>query len=309
MNVTSPPEEPLRPPCLEKGATVGLVAPAGIWQEEDFSRGIRLLSEAGYRVKIPRNLGRPEGYLAADDGHRSHLLQEVWRDPEVEAILAVRGGYGSLRILPDLDYGLFREYPKIFVGFSDISALHSAILRRSGLVTFHGPVLTTLTRSDRPSLEAFFTTLGRGMVPPVRGKRLEIIRDGTARGELVGGNLTTILHLLATPYEVEWRQKIVLLEDVGEAPYRIDRMLTHLKLAGRFDGIAGLILGTFTDCGDPEPIWSRAGELLGDTPIPIWANFPCGHGEENVLLPLGIEAVMDSSSGILSFPSPCCLPR
>jgi len=296
----------LCPFSLRKGDTIGLVAPAGPWDEEEFARGVRILDQYGFKVKIAHDLGAKESYLAGSDRHRLALFHAIWRDPEVQAVLAVRGGYGSLRILSAIDYQLIRHHPKIFIGFSDITALHCAILQHTGLVTFHGPMITTLAKHDRQSLLSFFDTITSGACRPIGTPSVEILKSGQAAGRLIGGNLTTAVHLLSTPFEVSWQDKIVFLEDVGEAPYRIDRMLTHLKMAGRFAGIRGLILGSFTNCGDQEMIWARVMELFSNENLPIWANFPIGHGKQNMIVPMGSEAVMDSSTGMLRFPAPCC---
>ncbi|MBU4260591.1 MAG: LD-carboxypeptidase [Proteobacteria bacterium] len=300
-------EQPARIPlALHRGDTIGLVAPAGPWDEEEFARGVQILDQYGFKVKIARDLATRQNYLAGPDRHRADIFHEIWRDPGVKAVLSVRGGYGSLRILAAIDYELIREQPKIFIGFSDITALHNAISQQTGLTTFHGPMVTTLAKIDKESLLSFFDTITSGTCRPISDPSVEILKSGQAAGRLSGGNLTTAIHLLATPYEVSWRDKIVFLEDVGEAPYRIDRMLTHLKMAGRFAGIRGLILGSFTNCGDEELIWTRAMELFADEEVPIWANFPIGHGKRNMIVPMGSDAVMDSSSRMLSFPAPCC---
>jgi muramoyltetrapeptide carboxypeptidase len=306
MQETAEQATSLFPLSLRKGDTIGLVAPAGPWDEDEFAPGVQILDQYGFKVKIARDLAAKDSYLAGSDQHRTTIFHEIWRDPEVRAVLAVRGGYGSLRILPAIDYNLIRNHPKIFIGFSEITALHCAIFQQTGLITFHGPMVTTLAKHDKESLLSFFETLTSGVCRPITTPSVEILKSGQAAGRLIGGNLTTAVHLLATPFEVSWRDKIVFLEDVGEAPYRIDRMLSHLKLAGRFAGIRGLILGSFTNCGDQEIIWSRVMELFSDESLPIWANFPIGHGKQNMIVPVGSEADMDSSTGTLSFPLPCC---
>jgi muramoyltetrapeptide carboxypeptidase len=290
----------LLPATLQRGDIIGLVGPAGPWQEETFRKGVQILSELGFQTTFPRNLLEQQGYLAGSDSHRHDTFTEIWRDPDVKAVMAVRGGYGSLRILNELDYNLIKEFPKIIVGFSDVTSLLSAITKETGLVTFHGPMLTTLKTSDRESVQNLFTTLCSPTPQALKPADLEILRPGTARGTLLGGNLTTLTHLVSTPYELPWHDAILFIEDIGEAPYRLDRMLTQLSLAGRFDSITGLILGTFVDCGDQEEIWSRVLELF-QKDIPIWANFPVGHGPRNITLPIGSSAKMDSSTGSLSF--------
>ena len=304
MKETASNISPLLPNALQRGDLIGLIGPAGPWQDEPFRKGIQVLSELGFQVTFPRNLLQEQGYLAGSDQHRYKTLSEMWRNPDVKGVIAVRGGYGSLRILPGIDYDLIREYPKILVGFSDITALLTAVYKKTGLITFHGPMIGTLNFSDRESIQNLFTTLSCENPNPIKPSGLEILKPGKARGTLLGGNLTTLNHLVSTPYEMSWQDSILFIEDVGEAPYRIDRMLTHLKLAGRFQSLSGLILGTFIDCGSQEEIWKRVLEIFQDSDFPIWANFPVGHGNQNMTLPIGASVDMDSSSGRLGFISP-----
>ena len=300
MNATC---KPILPAPLKKGDTIGIIAPAGpVRNEGDFAAGLKILTELGFKTRYQGDILRHNGYLAGTDQQRLDELHELWRDPEVKAILAVRGGYGCLRLLPDLDFDLIREQPKMLIGFSDLTVLLSAIQQKTGLITFHGPMLTTLPRSDRDSQERFFDLLTGRPRPESKIKGLEILKGGMARGRLLPGNLTSLVHLLGTPWEPQWRDAIVVLEDIGEAPYRIDRLLTHLRAAGRLEQIVGLVLGDFDQCGERETIWQRTLELLAHRPIPIWANFPCGHGSKNHILPVGAEAQLDSSAGRLVFP-------
>lgn len=302
MNATF---EPIFAAHLKKGDTIGIIAPAGpVRNEDDFAAGLKILTDLGFKTRYQNNILRHNSYLAGTDQERLTELHELWRDPEVKAIMAVRGGYGCLRLLPELDFALIRRQPKMLMGFSDLTTLLTAISRQTGLITFHGPMLTTLPRSDQDSREAFFNLLTGRATPKLKVKGLEILKSGQKSGRLLPGNLTSLVHLLGTPWEPEWRDAILVLEDIGEAPYRIDRMLTHLAAAGRLEQIAGLILGDFDQCGEVEPIWERAIELLTHRDIPIWANFPCGHGARNLSLPVGAEAQLDSSSGSMIFPQP-----
>lgn len=300
MNATP---KPILAAPLKKGDSVGIIAPAGpVRNESDFSTGLKILTEMGFKTKYRSDILRHHDYLAGTDPERLSELHELWRDPEIKAILAVRGGYGCLRLLPELDFSLIRQHPKMLIGFSDLTVLLTAVQQKTGLTTFHGPMLTTLPRSDRDSRKAFFNMLTGRAKPEIKTKGLEILRGGEARGRLLPGNLTTLVHLLGTPYEPDWRNAVVVLEDIGEAPYRIDRLLTHLGAAGRLEQIAGLILGDFDQCGEPETIWQRALDLLAHRSIPIWANFPCGHGSRNLIMPVGAEVQLDSSAGRLVFP-------
>ncbi len=303
MNETADTMPLLLPPALQRGDVIGLIGPSGPWQEETFRKGVQILSELGFQVTFAKNLLQQEGYLAGSDQHRHNMLTEVWRNPDVKAIMAVRGGYGSLRLLADLDYELIRSNPKILIGFSDVTALLSAVTKHTGLITFHGPMLSTLATSDRESVHHLFDTLCSQTDRPIKPAKIEILRPGLARGPLTGGNLTTLTHLVSTPYEMPWQNSIVFIEDIGEAPYRLDRMLTQLNLAGRLKNIRGLILGSFDNCGNQEEIWNRVLTLFQED-IPIWANFPVGHGARNMTLPIGAEATMDSSAGKLTFTGP-----
>jgi len=304
----------LLPPALKKGDTIGLVAPAGpVREQELFANGIRLLQEMGFQIKYNRDLiGLQEGYLAAGDRERADDFNRLWADEEVKALLCMRGGYGCLRMIEMLDMDLIRQRPKILIGYSDITVLLNVIAKETGLVTFHGPVLSTLANSDKHSVDTFFQTLTGRLASVIKPAGLEILVSGIATGTLRGGNLATLVHLIGTPYETSWDRTLLIIEDVGEPPYRVDRMLTQLKKAGRLDRLSGLILGTFT--ADPpvgdgtmdyESVWNRTLELVGKQNIPVWANFPVGHTPRNTILPIGIEAEMNSGTGALKFLGPC----
>jgi muramoyltetrapeptide carboxypeptidase len=295
------------PPRLQPGDTIGLVTPAGPVHDQDKVRaGTNILEEADFLVKLPVDLEKEE-YLAGSDEARARQLTEVWNDPEIKGILAMRGGYGAMRLLPYLDPAGFAKNPKILAGFSDITILLNEIQRRTGLVTYHTPVLTTLARSDAASRRSFLEMLtgpAKAIAPP----DLQILTGGSATGHLIGGNLASLSHLLGTPYEPIWRNGILFIEDVGEAPYQIDRMLTQLQASGRLGQLSGLILGTFSEGDEHEKewselIWARAQELTGGQ-IPLWGNFPVGHGQRNLTMPVGMTAIMDSEKRVLEFLNP-----
>ncbi|MFP3982360.1 MAG: LD-carboxypeptidase [Desulfurivibrionaceae bacterium] len=288
------------PPLPEKGDTFGIIAPAGPWKDEEFQKGISILEGHGFRVKLPAPLPAGQGYLAGSDRQRLKAFEQIWQDPEVKVVMPARGGYGSLRLLNLLDYRFIRANPKLLVGFSDVCCILQALYRYCGLLAFHGPMLTTLNKCNRTSLEFLFEQLS-GRVSRISPDRIKILKAGDATGILSGGNLTTLAHLTSTAYEISWQDKIIFLEDVGESPYRIDRLFTHLYMAGKFKGIRGLILGEFSNCGDEEDIWDLVLELFQKEDFPIWADFPVGHGLRNLTLPLGVEAGMDSARKELSF--------
>lgn len=304
MNATAKPL--IIPPPLKPGDTIGLVTPAGPVRDlVAFAFGKELLEERGFRVKVPNDLFNEQGFLAGSDQERASQFMSIWHDPEVKAVLAARGGYGCLRLLPLLDLEALAANPKILIGYSDLTVLLNEITRLTGLVTWHAPMLNSLQRCDATSLASFWRTLAGEGPRMVQPDQLQVLREGTGRGPLAGGNLTSLAHLLGTPHELNWRGTILFLEDTGEAPYRIDRLLTHLERAGCLRELGGLILGTFTDnSGEEEAwtssVWTRVLELAGGD-YPIWGNFPVGHGGRNISVPLGVMAEMDSTSGTLHF--------
>ena len=300
------------PSPVYKGDTIGLVAPAGsIINQDNLDRGINFLKDAGYKLKFHRDFRNTEGYLAGSDQERADEFNSIWSDPEVKAVVAARGGYGSLRMLDMLDLEHIQKNPKILIGFSDLTVLLSAILKNTGLLTFHGPVVTTLAGIDEDSRNSFLDTLSGNLSKCIKPDRLIIVQPGKAAGMLLGGNLTTLTHMLASPYEISWQGAILFIEDIGESPYRLDRLLTHLAKAQKLDDLSGLILGTFTEEDRTESpdlakcICDRVLELIGSRNIPIWADFPVGHGSRNLTLPLGARVEMDSATGTLNLLESC----
>jgi muramoyltetrapeptide carboxypeptidase len=300
------------PTAMQQGDTIGLVAPSGpIIHQDNLDKGIQILKDAGYKLKFYRDFGNTEGYLAGSDQERADEFNSIWSDPEVKAVIAARGGYGSLRMLDMLDLEHVQKNPKILIGFSDLTVLLTAIHKITGMVTFHGPVVTTLASIDQTSRKSFFDALSGNILPSISPDRLTIVQNGQADGILLGGNLTTLAHLLATPYDTSWQDVILFIEDIGESPYRLDRLLTHLAKAQKLDNLSGLIIGTFTETDTTESpdlakcICERILELVGDQDIPIWADFPVGHGSRNLTLPLGIRVQMDSTGRTLNLLDNC----
>ncbi|MBW6519832.1 MAG: LD-carboxypeptidase [Desulfoarculaceae bacterium] len=298
------------PAPLKPGAIIAIIAPAGqIHDHDDFYAGIKLLKEMGFEPRFPRELWPGTGYLADTDANRADELNRMWADSEVSALLAARGGYGCLRMAGQIDLEQLRNRPKMLIGFSDITVLHNSFCQQTSLISLHGPTLCSLAQSSKESLERFYQCLTGNWRAPLQMKGVEVLRgDEEARGRLIGGNLSTLLTLLGTPFEPEFKGRILFLEDVGEPPYRIDRMLTQLWLAGRLQKISGIILGDFSygqtmETNDRirhhESIWNRVLQLTSDTQIPVWGGFPIGHGPENMTLPHGAETVMDSRNSML----------
>lgn len=296
--------KPKRPPRLTPGDTIGIVAPAGPFDHTVFRQGLSTLKSMGFQTRVRDEIYGKTGYLAGSDAQRAQLVNRLFKDPEVQAIVCARGGFGCLRLLPLVDFDVIQTHPKIIVGFSDITALLIAITSRSGLVTFHGPMVTTLAAASemtRHTLSAAIASDTALEMTPANGI---VIQPGEAKGPVIGGNLTTVCHLLGTPFEVGFQGHILLLEDRGEAPYRIDRMLSQMKLAGCFEGMAGLVLGSFEDCGPLDGIYQIFQEHFQDIPIPILGGFDVGHGKQNLTLPLGLAATLDTDLQLLSFDEP-----
>jgi muramoyltetrapeptide carboxypeptidase len=296
------------PPRFALGDTVGLCAPASPPdQPEVVDETIARLSEFGFRIKAGKFLRQRDSYLAGTDEERAADLHALFADPEVKAIFALRGGYGSCRLLPLLDYELIRANPKPFIGYSDITAMHLAILAKSRLVTFHGSNASSAFQPEnRAIFSSMFLTEVAAAVPTggpqtlfsreTHGASLKTVTPGYASGRLLGGNFTCLLRLLGTPYAPDFRDSILFLEDTGEKAYRVDGMFTHLRLAGILPQIRGLVLGQFDhpDAAEQARIAAclqREGERLG---IPCVSGAPIGHFAGQIIVPQGALAELDA---------------
>jgi muramoyltetrapeptide carboxypeptidase len=280
----------MRPPRLKIGDTIGIAAPAGPFATDLFEQGMAILKDMGFKLHIPEAVFQREGFLAGSDEARAEVINTLFADPAIGGVLCARGGYGSTRVLPHLDWKAIRRHPKVFVGFSDITVLHCLFLARAGLVTFHGPMGTTLATATEASLAALQQALMTDTPVDLMPSGAAVLNHGEASGNVMGGNLTLLCHLAGTPYQPSFDGCLLFVEDITEAPYRIDRMLVQMTLAGCFEGVTGLILGQFTDCGNTEEIHDVFMRTFGPLGIPIVAGFPIGHGEENATLPIGMEA-------------------
>ncbi len=302
--MTTKKNKPIRPASIEAGDTIGIVAPASPFDKDLFDRGIQTLKSIGYQVHIPDDLFERNGYLAGTDKQRADLIHRCFSDPSLKALVCARGGYGSMRLLPLLDFSLIQNNPKIFIGLSDITAALSAIYSNTGLVVFHGPSVTTLSNASPKTRDAL-----QAAISPEQPYELEMqkgitIRSGAASGRVCGGNLNTLNHLLGTPYAPEFKDHLLFLEDRGEKPYRIDRMLTQMSQAGCFEHLSGLILGDFIDCGSQDEIIQIFTDTFAGASIPIVAGCEAGHGKQNLTIPFGLEATLDADDCKLSYHQP-----
>lgn len=297
----APLRPPTLPPPLQPGDTIGIAAPAGcVTDLAALDQGVDILREMGFTVTIPREVLVRDGYLAGNDHTRAEAFMKLWQDPEVKAVMAVRGGYGCLRLAGLLDPAAIRKNPKLFIGFSDITVLLSLFTARAGITAIHGPVAATLRDCDQESVTQLYRLLSGQPDGALRPAGLEILRPGKAAGRITGGNLATLTHLVGTPFEPDYEQALLLLEDCNEPAFRIDRMLTHLSASGRLAGIAGVILGDFNGGQDVDALATAKKRILELTrEIPVWAGFPIGHGRHNVPLPMGLPAEMDGADATL----------
>ena len=289
------------PMRLKPGDCIGIVAPAGPFEETDFFNGIRILENMGFRVSFQKGIFARSGYLAGSDVDRAAQVNAAFADSAVQAIVCARGGYGSMQILPYLNYEAIRQHPKLLMGFSDITALLCSLYQRSGLVSCHGPVVTTLKNAGSKTLESVFNVLTLGELPAIQVENGKTLSPGKASGSVICGNLTTLCHLTGTPFQPKLNGCILILEDRGEKPYRIDRMLTQMKLAGVFNGLFGLGIGTFENCGQADELYEIIARIFNPIHIPILAGFNIGHGPDNIAVPFGFEAVLDADHQLLTY--------
>lgn len=285
------------PPPLKPGDTVAIVAPASPFEPVLAWVGMGWLAKR-YRVLFDRGLFDRSGYLAGDDARRRGELVRALEDPSVKAIIAVRGGYGALRFTPSIDWSILAERPRWLVGFSDVTALHVEALR-AGVASIHGPHVTSLGRGDARARDAFVRALEQPFSPRVY-RDLSVISSGTSQGILFGGNLT-LLHACAAAGRLSIPEgAVLLLEDVTERPYRIDRMLASLVAGGHLARVSAVLLGDFTQC-DPGPDRVPVEHVLADhltrLGVPVVAGLPVGHGLRNDPVVLGLSARVDASSG------------
>ncbi len=291
----------IRPRGLKPGDTVGIVAPAGAFKKAELEYGIELLKKMGLSVRIPGGLYTRKKYLAGSDRHRADMINRYFSDASVGAIVCARGGFGSMRILDRLDFEAIRSNPKIFIGFSDITAILWALNMCCGMIGFHGPVLTSLKNADTVSVDRFRQALFSNAPVRVFPEAARVIQSGAASGRVLGGNLTTLCHLVGTGYHPGFAGCLVLLEDRGEPVYKIDRMLTQLEMAGCFRGVSGILLGSFESCGSEADVFEVVYDHFSERGVPILGGFPVGHGIRNVTIPLGGQATLDTERGCLVF--------
>lgn len=304
MNPSDPMEHVSRPRPLSPGDTIAVAAPASPFDRQKFDRGIAVLKSCGFQLRIPDEIYSADRYLAGTDIQRAGLINTMVADPDVKAVICARGGFGSMKLLPLIDWDQCRANPKIIVGFSDATALICALYERCALVTFHGPMVTSLADATDQSVEALVMAISSGRRIEIVAKRPAVVKSGRGCGPVIGGNLATLCHLVGTGFSPCFKSHILLLEERGEAAYRIDRMLTQMKMARCFDGVAGVVLGSFEGCGSMKQILDVVDRVFQHEDIPIVSGFDIGHGRDNLTVPIGLEAVLDADRHSLVFAEP-----
>ena len=281
------------PPPLSSGDRIGIAAPGGPIRSDALESGVSYLEARGFRPVLGKNLGRRHAYLAGTDRERLHDLDAFVADPKIRAIWCARGGYGSARIVADLDLEPLRRQPKALIGYSDITVLQSAVFRKLRLSTYYGPhvsELGDLSLFDESSLWKALSGTGKDLAWPLAAS--SILRAGVGEGPLLGGCLSLLVGLVGTPYEVPTDGAILFWEEVNEEPFRIDRMLGHLRLAGRLQKLRGMVVGRLVGCAakDPRndmPLRDILERHLAGTNYPVVIDFPAGHCPAKTTLPLG----------------------
>jgi muramoyltetrapeptide carboxypeptidase len=312
----------LKPPRLKEHGVIGIVAPASAPSSDvKIDKGIRYLEKLGYRVKLGAHAKEVHGYLAGRDEERASDLNAMFADKEVKAIIAVRGGYGTPRLLEHIDYRLVKQNPKILVGYSDLTALQLGLFSRTKLLTFSGPMLAVeMFEKMDPFTEEFFWRLMTsphpiGPVPNLDNKPLKVLlsppKQPRVTGRLLGGNLSMVRSIMGTMFQPDFRDHIFFFEEVGEEPYRIDRMLTQLRLAGILRSVKALLVGSLIDCVPADrakpslSVDEVLDELTSDLRIPILSGLAYGHLPRKLTMPVGLTARVNSRLGTLEFLEGC----
>ncbi len=291
-----------KPPFLQPGDTIIGISPSGAIKEVTAVEKAReIIRSQGYNIELDKHWNAHYGYLAGTDAQRREALLQALTNPNYKAIIAVRGGYGAARLLEEKDWEtIFTNYPKWLIGFSDITSLLWK-LARVQVSSIHGPVLASLAKEPEWSLKRLFSYLQGHPLPPLQGQGWG---NGQVKGWLLPANLTVATHILGTPLQPPLNDVILALEDVGEAPYSIDRMLTQWRLMGAFSGVRGIALGRFSGSNGSPNSWTVEEVLrdrLGDLGISIISDLPFGHDGVNAILPVGMEVILDGDRGSLEF--------
>ncbi|MGA2404831.1 MAG: LD-carboxypeptidase [Syntrophobacteraceae bacterium] len=283
---------------LGPGSRVALVAPASPFEADLYEKGAQTLRSAGYEVVPGKNIFKKDGYLAGTDVERLQDLTEAVLDPKIEAIICIRGGYGSGRLLPLIPFSSFRRNPKLFIGHSDITFLHLGLMSKAGWTTFLGPNLTSMSEAPERAESVLRVLSGEASYQWALDPG-QVLRPGAAEGRVLGGNLSCLAHLVGTPYMPDMTGALLLIEDCREALYRLDRMMNHLKLAGMLPLLGAILLGEFTGCAENNDISRMVMDHASGYDFPVVHGLPFGHGSRNEVIALGAPFVLDTNERLL----------
>ena len=283
---------------LGPGSSVALVAPASPFEADLYEKGVQILRNAGYEVVPGKNIFNKQSYLAGTDLERLQDLTEAVLDPKIEAIICIRGGYGSGRLLTQIPFSSFRSNPKLFIGHSDITFLHLGFMSKAGWTTFHGPNLTGMSEAPQKAQSVLSVLSGEASYEWKLDPE-QVLRPGASTGRVLGGNLSCLVHLLGTPYIPDMTGALLLIEDCGEALYRLDRMMNHLKLAGILPLLGAILLGEFTACAENDDVCRMVMDHVTEYDFPVVQGLPFGHGSRNEVIPFGAPFVLDTDERML----------
>jgi muramoyltetrapeptide carboxypeptidase len=280
---------------LKPGNILGVCAPSARFDTEKLNKGIQVIKDLGFGLIVPDKIFKKKRYLAGDDILRANIINGFFSDPNIDGIICARGGFGAMRVLNHLDWKVIRQNPKPFIGFSDNTALLLSIMDETGNLVIHGPTVVSFANARKETIDSFYDTL-TGSFDKITVTNAHVIIPGKCAGILKGGNIATMSHLLGTRFQPDFKNTVLFLEDIGEAAYKIDRMLTQMKMAGMFKGIHGVIAGSFEKCSNDEYIKEILFEVFKEYHVPVLSGLDSGHGKINLSLLMGTHVEMDTAT-------------
>ncbi|MBU8911054.1 MAG: LD-carboxypeptidase [Desulfobacterales bacterium] len=288
------------PGPLKFGSVLGLCAPSAHFDTEKLNMGIHVLKNLGFEIKVPEEIFKKKRYLAGNDMVRANVINQLFSDPDIDGIICARGGFGAMRILEHLNWNIIKQNPKPFIGFSDNTAILLSIIDKTGGLVIHGPNVVSFASASQQTIDSFYNTL-MGSFDKIEVINGQVIKSGKCTGVLKGGNIATISHLLGTRFQPDFKNSVLFLEDIGEPAYKIDRMLTQMKMAGLFNAIKGVITGIFKNCDNDDYIEEILSEIFEEYNIPVLSGFDSGHGKVNLSLRMGVDIKMDTKPAVIQW--------
>ncbi len=294
-----------KPHALKPNSTIGIVSPSYWLKPEILEKAVSIFNDKGYKLVLGQSVSSKDGHFSGTPQERADDINDMFANPRIDVIICARGGYGANRVLPLLDYDLIKANPKIFMGYSDITAFLTSITQKTGLITFHGPMLTTYKNGivdyNFEVMESVLSGKRNVFIPPIKELPYRILISGSAEGPLWGGNMTLLMNRLGTKDQLNTDGCILFIEDVDEYLYSFDRMLVHMHTTGMFDKIRGLIVGEMVDMKDQKIQFGKTTDeiiidVCGDLNIPIVTNFPCGHGKYQATMPISLPVRLEANA-------------